>query len=119
MSEQVTGQVRQTDKVLELATKMTEQVSQTSKVIEMAPEMTEQPGKTGTSVQDIHQPGGFNIGTRGRGPLEKLKKGGVKEAKRMLEDRIRREKREQKLAEVRKPLITTPLRKRTRQEGGE
>ena len=51
--------------------------------------------------------------------MEKQKKGGVKEAKRMLEDRIRKEKREQKLAEVRKPLITTPLRKRTRQEGGE
>ena len=50
--------------------------------------------------------------------MELVKKGGVKEAKRMLEDRNRREKREQKLAEVRKPLITTPSRKRTRQEGG-
>ena len=50
--------------------------------------------------------------------MEKQKKGAVKEAKRMLEDRIR-EKREQKLAEVRKPLINTPNRKRTRQEGAD
>ena len=61
----------------------------------------------------------FTIGTRTTSTMEFVKPGGVKEAKRMLEERIRKEKREQKLAEVRKPLLETQTRKRDRQEEGD
>ena len=40
-------------------------------------------------------------------------------AKMRLEERIRKEKREMKLAEVRKPLLATPTGKRVRQNEGE
>jgi hypothetical protein len=60
------------------------------------------------NVKKKSQPGIFNIGTRGTGRVELKMKGGMKEAKRMLEDKIRKEKREQKLAEIRKPLPVEP-----------
>jgi hypothetical protein len=45
-------------------------------------------------------------------PYGTISVSGVKEAKRMLEDKVRKEKRE-----IRKPLLNTPARKRNRQEG--
>ena len=75
--------------------------------------------KESPNTKKITQAGMFTIGARMTGTMELVKPGGVKEAKRMLEERIRKEKREQKLAEVRKPILETPTRKRDRQDEGE
>jgi hypothetical protein len=48
-----------------------------------------------------------------------MKRGTVMEAKKKLEDKIRKEKREKKIEEVRKPLLATPTRKRERQDEGD
>ena len=45
-----------------------------------------------------------------------MKRGTVMEAKKKLEDKIRKEKREKKIEEVRKPLLATPTRKRERSD---
>ena len=47
-----------------------------------------------------------------------MKRGSVMEAKMKLEDKIRKEKREKKIEEVRKPLLATPTRKRERTKRG-
>ena len=61
----------------------------------------------------------FTIGTADPGPVAGMKPGSVMKEKMRLEDKIRKDKREKKIAEVRKPLLATPTRKRDRKDEGE
>ena len=61
----------------------------------------------------------FTLGATRTNTMEIVKPGCVKEAKMKLEERIRKEKREKKLAEIRKPLLATPKGKRVGQDEGE
>jgi hypothetical protein len=46
------------------------------------------------------------------------KQGKVREEKQRMEDKIRKEKRDARMAEMRKPLVSTPTSKRGRRENG-
>ena len=87
------------------ASKVSEQTIQTSKGVEEAAPVSEQHRQTGETIEGaakendkyMSQPSRFNIGTKWKGRVESEMKGGVKEAKRILENKVRKEKREQKI----------------------
>ena len=78
--------------------------------------MTPKMKRTLKFLADTPTPNKFTIGVR----VSKLgnRKGEVKEAKRKLEEKIRKERRESQIELVRKPLLVTPNNKRSRAEDG-
>ena len=81
--------------------------------------MTNQPTKKTTRSHHAQVIKKFTIGTAGPGPVAGVKPGSVMKEKMRLANKIRKDKREKKIAEVRKPLLATPTRKRDRKEEGE
>ena len=60
----------------------------------------------------------FTIGAAKPGSDQVMKQGPVQEARARLEEQLRKEKREQRVEELRKPVLTTPTSKRERKEEG-
>ena len=90
----------------------------TRKTIRKTPatKMTPKMKRTLNFLADTPTPKKFTIGAI----ADKLgnRRGEVKEAKRKLEEKIRKERRESQLELVRKPLLVTPNNKRSRAEDG-
>ena len=61
----------------------------------------------------------FNLGRQVEEDDKEDPRGKVKKEKMKIEERLRKEKRDRKLEEIRKPIILTPGSKRRRQEDGE
>jgi hypothetical protein len=60
----------------------------------------------------------FTIGAAKPGSDQGMKQGPVQEARAKLEEQLRKEKREKRVEELRKPALSTPTRKRERKELG-